>query len=81
MVLTDTAAVALDKVCLKTVGQLPHTRDGIRQILTMLCKLAKYCLAIAVPVTRVTTTEDFAREFLAVHSKSGNYFRSRDDLC
>ena len=48
MLITDTPAEPFDKVSLDTVGKLPTTPNGNRQILTMHDNFSKYCIAVPI---------------------------------
>ena len=55
MVITDTPGTVFDKIALDVIGPLPKTRNGYEYILTMQDQLSKFCLAVPLKDTLVTT--------------------------
>ena len=55
MLITNTPAEPFEQVSLDTVGKLPTTPNGNRNILTMQDNFSKYCIAVPIPDLKTTT--------------------------
>lgn len=68
MILTDTPAVAFEKISMDIMGPLPETRSGNVYILTIQDLLSKYSLAIPLrQITAIDVANAFVNEIICVY--------------
>ncbi|OXU17774.1 hypothetical protein TSAR_015460 [Trichomalopsis sarcophagae] len=68
MIITDTPIEPFDKISIDTVGPLPATTDGNKNILTIQDNLTKYFIVVPIPNTKAETIADaLARYVIATY--------------
>lgn len=68
MIITDTPLDSFDEISLETIGPLPITPKGNRNIHTVQDNLSRYCIAVAIPDMTATTIAHALAKNLIFHN-------------